>query len=164
MITVFFWGCMGTDRMRTSDIVNKWIGRTIKFPRYLEFVQQKADTSLLSSKNYQIISYIDSTGCTGCRLQLHKWKYFINELDSVGNTSVSLFLCSQNRMELNHLLKRYSFNHPVCIDEKDSLNILNHFPTDENFQTFLLDKDNKVLAIGNPIHNPKVKELYLKII
>ena len=32
------------------------------------------------------------------------------------------------------------------------------------FQTFLLDKDNKVLAIGNPIHNPKVKELYLKII
>ena len=32
-----------------------------------------------------------------------------------------------------------------------------------NFHTFLLDKDNKVLAIGNPIHNPKVKELYLKI-
>ncbi|WP_321481197.1 hypothetical protein [uncultured Bacteroides sp.] len=27
---------------------------------------------------------------------------------------------------------------------------------------FFLDKDNKVLAIGNPIHNPKVKELYLK--
>ena len=31
------------------------------------------------------------------------------------------------------------------------------------FQTFLLNSDNKVLAIGNPI-NPKVKELYLKII
>lgn len=32
------------------------------------------------------------------------------------------------------------------------------------FQTFLLDKDNKVLAIGNPVLNPAVKELYLKII
>ena len=32
------------------------------------------------------------------------------------------------------------------------------------FQTFLLDKDNKVLAMGNPILNPKIKELYLKII
>lgn len=32
------------------------------------------------------------------------------------------------------------------------------------FQTFLLDKDNKVVAIGNPIHNPKIKELYLNII
>lgn len=35
---------------------------------------------------------------------------------------------------------------------------------DMTFQTFLLDKENKVLAIGNPVHNPKVKELYLKII
>ena len=32
------------------------------------------------------------------------------------------------------------------------------------FQTFLLDKNNRVLAIGNPIHNLKVRELYLKII
>ena len=32
------------------------------------------------------------------------------------------------------------------------------------FHTFLLDKSNKIIAIGNPIHNPKIKELYLKII
>ena len=32
------------------------------------------------------------------------------------------------------------------------------------FQTFLLDKDNKVKAIGNPVHNPKIKELYMKIL
>ena len=41
---------------------------------------------------------------------------------------------------------------------------LNHFPADPTFQTFLLDKNNRVLAVGNPVHNPKVKELYLKII
>ena len=28
----------------------------------------------------------------------------------------------------------------------------------------LLDRNNRVIAIGNPIYNPKVKELYLKII
>ena len=39
---------------------------------------------------------------------------------------------------------------------------LNHFPTNMTFQTFLLDKDNKVIAIGNPILNPMVKELYLE--
>ena len=32
------------------------------------------------------------------------------------------------------------------------------------FQTFLLDNDNRVVAMGNPIHNLKVRELYLKII
>ena len=32
------------------------------------------------------------------------------------------------------------------------------------FQTFLLDKDNKVVVIGNPIHNLAVQDLYIKTI
>lgn len=46
----------------------------------------------------------------------------------------------------------------------DAFNKLNKLPPYPMFQTFLLDKNNRVIAIGNPIHNPKVKELYLKII
>ena len=46
----------------------------------------------------------------------------------------------------------------------DKFNILNHFPSEKAFQTFLLNKKNKIIAIGNPILNPKVKELYLKIL
>lgn len=41
---------------------------------------------------------------------------------------------------------------------------MNHFPSERAFQTFLLDRENKIIAIGNPILNPKVKELYLKIL
>lgn len=32
------------------------------------------------------------------------------------------------------------------------------------FQTLLLDRNNRIVAIGNPVHNPKIKDLYLKII
>jgi hypothetical protein len=32
------------------------------------------------------------------------------------------------------------------------------------FQTFLLDRGNRVIALGNPVLNPKVKELYLGLI
>lgn len=32
------------------------------------------------------------------------------------------------------------------------------------YQTFLLDAGNKVVAIGNPIHNDRIKKLYLDII
>ena len=32
------------------------------------------------------------------------------------------------------------------------------------FHTYLLSKDHRIVAIGNPVLNPKVKELYLKII
>ncbi|WP_039849677.1 DUF1573 domain-containing protein, partial [Parabacteroides merdae] len=42
------------------------------------------------------------------------------------------------------------------------LDKLNKFPQDITFQTFLLDWDNKVKVIGNPVHNLEVKDLYLK--
>lgn len=77
---------------------------------------------------------------------------------------VHFFLHPKNRNEIISILRRSNFNYPVCIDEHDSLNILNNFPQDMAFQTFLLDRSNKVIAVGNPVHNPKIKELYLKII
>ena len=64
--------------------------------------------------------------------------------------------------EIRYLLKRDAFDRPICIDIDDRLNKLNKFPADITFQTFLLDKDNKVTVLGNPVHNTDVKELYLK--
>ena len=39
---------------------------------------------------------------------------------------------------------------------------MNRFSSDITFQTFLLDKNNRVITVGNPVHHPKVKELYLR--
>lgn len=66
--------------------------------------------------------------------------------------------------ELRYLTRRNGFTYPVCFDEKDDFNRLNRFPGEMMFQTFLLDKENRVVALGNPVQNPKVKELYLNLI
>lgn len=128
----------------------------------------KTDTIPFSKPKtqYVIVSYIDSIGCTNCKLRLPVWEAFINQLYSIcpGKVSTFLFLHPKDRKELVHILARDKFSYPICIDEKDSFNKLNQFPTDMTFQTFLLDENNKVLAIGNPIHNPKIRELYLNII
>ena len=63
-----------------------------------------------------------------------------------------------------YLTRRDAFTYPVCFDREDAFNSLNRFPSEMSLQTFLLDKDNRVVAVGNPVHNPKVKELYLNII
>lgn len=112
---------------------------------------------------YKIVSYLDSMGCMSCKAQLPSWKKFLVHLQHK-EVPVLFFMTTSHLKGLQFILERENFDYPVCIDEKDSLNKLNNFPSDMMFQTFLLDKDNKVLAIGNPIHNPKVKELYLKII
>ncbi len=38
------------------------------------------------------------------------------------------------------------------------------FPRNKALHTFLLNKENKIVAIGNPIENPNVKKFYLKIL
>lgn len=63
--------------------------------------------------------------------------------------------------ELRYLTRRDNFTYPICFDEMDDFNKLNRFPSVMTFQTFLLDKENRVIGMGNPVHNPKVKELYL---
>lgn len=67
----------------------------------------------------------------------------------------------QDKRELAYLLKRDGISVPVCLDADDKLNFINKFPSREDLQCFLLDSNNKVLFIGNPIHNIRIREMYL---
>lgn len=160
--------CQESKEKAVLRLVNEWNGKEIKFPAHSVFTIQGKDTVNFDFGNadYKVITYIDSVGCTSCKLQLPQWKKFMVEVDSLTSGSVPFlfYFHPKDMKEMRYLLRRDSFTYPVCIDGKDELNRLNKFPADMAFQTFLLDKDNKVVVIGNPVHNPKVKELYLGLI
>ena len=164
--SLLLFSCKETQTEKMSRLVSEWSGKEIVYPANMQFTVLGQDTNFLPKSEYTIISYVDSIGCTSCKLQLPRWTDFIAQLDSINSvsTSVSFFMHPKDKKEMACILRRANFTHPVCIDETDAFNKLNHFPSEMEFQTFLLDKDNKVVAIGNPVHNPKVKELYLKII
>lgn len=163
-----FSSCKDNKNQQIINMVEEWNNKEILFSPELQFSSfGKKVTSLLERKwDYAIVSYTDSLGCTSCKLQLKQWRELINQKDSIfeKNVEILLFLHSSERKELLYLLDDYGFDYPVCIDDKDIFNKLNKFPVDMAFQTFLIDKNNRVLAIGNPIHNPKIKELYFNII
>ena len=85
-------------------------------------------------------------------------------VDSATNGNIPFIFVFQSKddKELRYILKRDNFDRPVCIDRDSRLDKLNKFPQDITFQTFLLDQDNKVKVIGNPVHNLAVRDLYLK--
>ena len=161
-----FSSCGDAKYKATTSILQEWEGKTIRFPSDMVFTIQLKDTVKLSvSEGYKILTYVDSVGCISCKLRLDQWKTLIADMELMLEPVQFLFFFSPNKQsDVYRTLKISNFSYPICIDETNSLNKLNHFPTDMAFQTFLLDKDNKVVAIGNPVHNPKVKELYLKII
>lgn len=168
-LLVLLNSCKETGIERITNLVKEWNGKEIIFPSHTYFSILGQDTvklDFIRKSKYSIVTYVDSIGCISCKLKLDSWTSFIQNLDSItrSNVPVYFFMHPSDTRSVRNVLKRYNFNYPVCIDEKDSFNILNHFPIDLDFQTYLLDTNNKVVAIGNPVLNPKIKELYLNII
>ncbi len=164
-----FFSCQNEQKEKEKHIaqlVNEWQGKQIVFPENPIFTRYLTDTTdfQIPQSEYKVLIYVDSIGCTSCKLQLPKWKELIEYTNSVAKEEVPFlfFFHSKDYKEIRHLLKRDGFDRPVCIDMDDRLNKLNKFPADMTFQTFLLDKDNKVTVLGNPVHNTAVKDLYLK--
>lgn len=161
-ILFFLSACQPKDKNRVTELIKTWDGKEILFPQKMEMVQVgNSLPKTLSLENYKILIYVDTNGCFTCKLHLMEWEDFITKLDSV---PALFYFAPKSTEEVKNILRENLFYYPVCIDEKDSLNILNHFPKDERFHAFLLDRNNRVKAIGNPITNPKIKELYLKVI
>ena len=160
--------CQESREEAMLRLVQEWNGKEIKFPARSVFTIQGKDTVDFEFKNadYKVVTYIDSVGCTSCKLQLHRWKQLVAEVDSLTDDSVPFlfYFHPKNIKELRYLTRRDGFTYPVCFDEQDEINRLNQFPSVMDFQTFLLDKDNKVVAMGNPILNPNIKDLYLEVI
>jgi hypothetical protein len=115
---------------------------------------------------YKILLYVDSAGCSSCRLKLSLWKQLITEADSLfkGKLSFLLFFQPKNKKDLDVLFRTDHFDYPVFIDRNKTIDRLNRFPEKPEYQCFLLDKNNKVLMIGNPALNPKIWELYKQAI
>ena len=165
-VLLLFSSCQNSPQEHITQLVEEWQGKEVRFPENPVFTRQLSDTVdyRIPETEYKVLVYVDSIGCTSCKLQLPQWKEFIAYVDSVsgGKIPFLFFFQSKDNKELRYILKRDNFRLPVCVDSQNEFGKLNRFPSEQMFQTFLLDKDNRVKVIGNPIHNLSVKELYLK--
>ena len=168
LLLSLFQSCRESGQERMERLLKQWHGKEILFPGSPTFTVYGEDTveMPIPDGNYKIVHYLDSVGCTSCRIDLVKWKGFIGFLDSVTGHSVPclFFIHAKGKREVKMTLKEHRFDHPVCLDMENEFNRLNGLPQNAVFQTLLLDKGNKVVAMGDPVKNPRVKELYLNIL
>ena len=167
MIGLFLTACStNSETERYTRLVEQWQGRTIEFPSVMVDAVT-GDTIDISSADFTILTYIDSTGCTGCRMKLPIWRSFINSLDSLpGDAEVNTIIVinARDEEELKYLIKHNAYAFPIVNDRNDSLNILNVFPNKSKFCSFILDHNHRVIAMGNPVNNSAIADLYRAII
>ena len=168
LFALFAVGCKENKRSEAEKIVKKWLGKEIIFPEEAKSWYMGKDTLYSSTKNapYKMLVYTDSVGCTGCKLNLTLWKYYIQEMDSIapGKVDFAFYFQPKSRKELAHLLRREKLEKIVFLDDKGILKKQNNLSEEMMYQCFLLDADNKVVAIGNPTLNATVWDVYKKLI
>jgi Protein of unknown function (DUF1573). len=150
-----------------EKIVSEWVGKEIKFPEATPcYLYDKDTLSELCNEHFQkefkVLLYVDSAGCSDCRLKLPEWKQLMEESDNLfhGKVGFLLFFQPKSIKDAKYLFAKNGFRYPVFMDVNDKINDLNHFPQTVQYQCFLLDENNKVLMIGNPALNMKIWELY----
>jgi hypothetical protein len=171
-VLVLWNSCQNNKKQLTyaEQTVAEWRGKQIKFPADYQCCFWGKDTAdgicaELCNKEYKILLYIDSTGCTDCRFSLAEWRIIMESIDSCASrVSFLFFIQPKDKTDFRNMLRYEKMKYPVFLDETNEINRLNHFPTLMEYQCFLLDKDNRVLLIGNPALNPKLWELYRQII
>lgn len=153
---------------RAERNVDQWLGREIVIPADLVYTRYGSDTVPFSTaaSDYTVLMYVDTAGCVSCRLQLERWRDWMEYVrrESPYNVSFLFDFYPKDESELRDLLLFHRFDAPVCIDREDRLNRTNGFPEGWQYHTFLLDSAARVVLMGNPVNNQEVAELYRQVL
>lgn len=168
-VSVFlFIACNKTDhRKETEKILKVWMGKIIQFPADIRPTVFCNDTlRQIPETPYKILLYTDSVGCTSCKLSLVVWKLFIKEVEASMPDKLSFlfYFHPKSQDELRFIFKHDRFDYPVFIDKKNEIGKLNKFSNKIEYQCFLLDKDNRVVLVGNPTLNSQIWHLFKQIV
>jgi len=123
-LLVSFSVCSCKDKRRKEEIgktVAEWMGKEIRFPENTPCYLSGKDTlpELCNEefrKEFKILLYVDSAGCSSCRLMLSQWKQLIEETDSLFQGKVGFLLffssrCGANQPRPYSLARRSVFRH-----------------------------------------------------
>lgn len=170
LICNLIYSCsFNSSKNKIASIIKKWENKEIIFPPQLisNFEKQDSTFTLMLNKQYKILHFIDSTGCTPCKLTLFEWNQLLKEFPNKNKMAFIFIISTKDSVTIaktNQWKHLHKFIYPIFYDIKNTFNDMNKFNDDPMFQTFLLDKNNKILLIGNPIYNAEIKTLYQNIL
>lgn len=123
----------------------------------------------IDENDVKLCYYVDSTKCFGCQLKWIENLRTYYELENEFNGAFSVYLIvspvEQSKDEVKFFLKSlFPQGETVYLDKRHEFYSDNRFlRKDGQFNMFLLDKDNRVICIGNSlVGNKELGELYIK--
>lgn len=166
IVLMMFLSCSYKQNISKDLAIMK--SRPIVLPLNKDLIVCGTDT-VNNNHMFNYVIYSDSLDCTSCIINnLYSWEPIIKYCQKYPGRIKFNFIFAPMEKNLKHTvlqIKSSNFNFPVVVDSSKQFEKLNpHLPKDRMFHTFLLDKNNRVVLVGNPINNQKIQSLLLKIL
>lgn len=117
----------------------------------------------------KLIHYVDADMCSTCYLEKNVKNSFVLRMESLSNNDFyNIFIVSPNNKARKNLEIDFQdklIPQTIFVDTSNVFIEANpNIPSESIYHTFLLDKNNKVILVGNPILNKDVGEMMLSIV
>ena len=141
--------------------------KTVSFPNNMDIIEgDTLSCCELDDNVAKLVVYIDSTECSLCHINA------VNDIRSIilqngKQDDIMLVVIvepnSNNTLILREQLESKSFAFDIYIDRYHQFCRENNFisRTDSRLHTFLIDRTNKIVSVGNPAHGESLLKLFL---
>ena len=154
---------------RIAKEMEKFSGQQIILPANLTKLGSE-DTLLanLTEVPIKLIVWYDSRDCVLCEAtSMYEWDHIAKSVDSLTQWFRMAFIFTpkeENLRQVRISLRPYRFKYNIFVDQSATFSKQNKLPRNRLLHTFLLDKNNKVVLVGNPQRNPSLWRLYKRTI
>ena len=158
------------DNSKLSEEILSFQKKTIRLVMQNELVINGAnETAVNSTQCLKYVIYKDSLDCTSCAInKMYLWNDFIEYAKPYNGRLKYYFIYSpskKDRKSVELILKNGNFDYPILLDTLNAFAKWNpHLPANRVLHTFLLDEDDNVILVGNPLYNRKIEEMFYKIV
>ena len=165
LITIIFgvllWGCANSR----ESYIKRMIGSELIINVDSMFIGDNSRSYINDlDKQLKIVVYSDSSNCNACDIQFPLWRIRYRELSRENDTGLIFIINTKDisDMELNaNVVKAPGLR---LYDSQGVFKKNNRLFDHREFHVFLLDQDNKIILIGNPLTNHNLYALYKRAI
>lgn len=166
VILLLSFGCNNKSK-RLKEEYSTFINKDIKLPAFTKGVYKNKDTIYFHNDDVmaRMVIFFDSTTCSSCQIaRIWEWERVTSYAKVMRDRFEPIFIFAptiQQEYATILSLKAQLFKCPIYVDTQQSFLTYNEgFPQNKIFHVFLMDKNNKVLLVGEPTYNSKLWEMY----
>ncbi|MBR5989128.1 MAG: hypothetical protein IK003_06365 [Prevotella sp.] len=143
--------------------LNELYSSVINIP-YSDLDTLVVDTAFLTSKaKYQYLAYVDSSQCTPCYAGHHQeWETILARARKLESSITLTIIIESDSLseEVKYGFKAADFCRSIFIDRKGVFRKKNpSIPESNIMHVMLLDQDNHVVLVGDPVRNDNIEQL-----